>query len=930
MTAVPTILIHGLRRVIFSVSSMRFGQSLKYMPGRGSQASTVTVARDCVEKERMPGEVVTAHASPELVFAGAGASSSSSGLCSIPSLRLALLASGPNVLVVDSSPSIPEVSSVLSTRPGAKVAGIAACVDSASASSIGAAAALADGGLAVWVRDAWSWGSACIVEATGGGGKLATPLVSVCAVHSTVESCFSVVTAAMESTKGAGLCSLWQFTAKSRDDESECKSDTPRKVAWLRSSPSHMLPECVAATYVRDSLVIALAGTDRAVRLYCRDDDRLIPLLSPLVGHRDWVRGLSFSPQLAGDPCFQLATASTDATVRVWKFAPDVPSASNDGGDTHGDDRDIFEENVNRARVPFRLCGDPWTATLEGLLVEHDRAVLSVAFCEDETAPLSLLTASIDGSVAVWHQERIDHLSDASAVSPWTVSARFGLLGGAGAAALGFSSAAFVNYCGTRVLAHTLGGSVHSWRVAEMEPGDDMRANSNAVFVAESAPGGHTGPVNSVVWEPRGRFLVSCGDDKTTRIFAPFPFPSSSMVEWARPQVHGHSVRDVVFLDRDGMSLASVSDEKVVRLFDAPEQFACSGASAQVGSLATDRRFAAVSATLPELGLSNKPQYRLRAVSSADDAEDSASVRDSSIEDGEEIPLTLPSDSKDEGMIESFGARRDISSAPLEVELRQDRLWPERAKLYGHGNDVCCLAVDLSNGVLASASSAQGKRDAFIILWEIESGLERARLFGHDLTVNHLAFSSDGELLLSVSRDRSFVVFRRDVRTLVERGDKFCFSLSARVEEAHGRLLHSGCWMHGSALVVTGSRDRSMKLWHYDGESCTELLSRKFSSGVSALDVARFESQPKNVPEILAIGFECGQVRVSRVSFCASTREASITIFAQLSASSLCCGRVTCLSWRPAKCDGVPDAEGQLAIASVDHSVRIVKVPVDD
>lgn len=878
----------------------------------------------------MPGEVVSAHDSPEFVFASAGASSSTSGLCSIPSLGLALLASGPNVVVVDSSPAISKVSSILSTRPGAKVAGVAACVDSTSPSSIGAAAALADGGLAVWAHDASSWGAACIVEATGGGGKLATPLVSVCAVFSTVERCYSVVTAAMESTKGAGLCSLWQFTAKSCSDEREGNSEPPRKVAWLRSSPRHMLPECVAATHVSDSLVIGLAGTDRAVRLYYRDGDKLVPLLSPLIGHRDWVRGLSFSPQRAGDSSFQLASSSTDSTVRIWKFAQGVLSASTDAGDALVDDQTLFEEDVSRARVPFRLGGDPWTATLDGLLVEHDRAVLSVAFCTAENAPLSLLTASVDGSVAVWHQNRDDHSSNSSEISPWTVSARFGLLGGAGAAALGFSSAAFVNSCGTRVLAHTLGGSIHSWRVSELEPGVDSRANSSAVFVSESAPGGHTAPVNAVAWEPRGRFLVSCSDDKTTRIFAPFPVPSSDMVEWARPQVHGHAVRDIVYLDPDGMSLASVSDEKVVRLFDAPEQFACSGASAQESTLATHRRFVAVSASLPELGLSNKPQYRQDTVSSTDGAENSASIPASAIEDGEETRCASPSDSKEEGMIESFGARRDISSAPLEVELRQDRLWPERAKLYGHGNDVCCLAVDLSNGVLASASSAQGKRDAFIILWEIESGLERARLFAHDLTVNHLAFSNSGRFLLSVSRDRSFAVFQRDVQTVSESGDKFGFTLSSRAEEAHGRLLHSGCWMHGSAVIATGSRDRSMKLWHYDGESCSELLSRKFSSGVSALDVACLESRPEKSPEILAIGFECGEVRIARVSFCASTREATLTVFSQLSASSMCCGRVTCVSWRPAGSDDVSGRRGELAIASVDHSVRIVKVRLDD
>lgn len=878
----------------------------------------------------MSGKDGSTSFSPELLFASAGPSASTSALCSIPSLDIALLASGPNVVVIDAKPAIPKVSSLLFTRPGAKVAGIAACVDSASASSIGAAGALADGGLAVWAREGSNWGSACIVEATGGGGKNATPLVSVCAVYSQTEQCHSVVTAAMDNSKGAGLCALWQFSTEPRDGETECQAETPRKVAWLRSSPSHMLPECVAATYANDSLVIALAGTDRAVRLYVRDGDLIVPLLSPLLGHRDWVRGLCFSQQRESDSNFQLATSSTDSTVRIWKFAPDVLSASSDVPDAHGDDQVLFEDDVNRARVPFQLGGSPWTATLDGLLAEHDRAVLSVAFCTDENERLSLLTASVDGSVAVWNQDVPDNVSNSSELSPWTVSARFGLLGGAGAAALGFSSAAFVNHRGSRVLAHTLGGSVHCWRLSEEQTGDDTQSSTMSVFVAESAPGGHIGSVNSVAWEPRGRFLVSCSDDKTTRIFAPFPTPSSGMVEWARPQVHGHAIRDIVFLDHDGMSLASVSDEKVVRVFDAPEQFACNGALSHGDALSTDRRFAAISASLPELGLSNKPLYRQGDEHSAGGTATESDNLASKAEDSKGSPVALPTGLKEEGAIESFGARRDINSAPLEVELRQDRLWPERAKLYGHGNDVCCLAVDLSNGVLASASSAQGQHDAFIVLWEIETGLERARLFAHDLTVNHLAFSKDGELLLSVARDRSFAVFRRVVQQNGDGSGKFSFSLSTRVEEAHGRLLYSGCWMHGGKVIATGSRDKSLKLWHYDDESCIELLSRKFTSGVSALDVADQDGKFSKPMETVAIGFECGQVRVARVHFSPSSREVTFTIFTQLSASSLCCGRVTSLSWRPTGDDDAFELKEQLAVASADHSVRVLRVPRDD
>lgn len=874
----------------------------------------------------MPGKSASLPESPRLVFGSAGASASSSALCSVPSRCLALHASGPNVVVVDASSAIPRVSALLSTRLGGRVSGVAACVEPETTQSIAATAALADGGLAVWVRDQSSWGNASIVEATGGGGKNATPLVSICVVYSQVEGCYSVVTAAMDDARGAGLCVLWQFESANSETRASQSATTPRNVACTRSSPSNLLPECVAATYVGGSLVVALAGTDRAVRLYYRDEDSLAPLVSPLIGHRDWVRGLCFSQQDGEDQTFQLATSSTDSTVRIWRFEPEanVKTKTSLPHPQLSDDELFFEnEGVNRARIPFQLCGRQWTATLDGLLAEHDHAVLSVMFSDDAKGRLSLLTASVDGSVAIWNRRMSDDRPLAQELAPWTVSARFGLLGGAGAAALGFSSAVFVAQRASRVLAHTLGGSVHSWRLAEKASSGDG-PNSNPRFVAESAPGGHIGAVNAVAWDPSGRYLLSCGEDKTTRVFAPFPSPSSYFVEWARPQVHGHAIGDIAFLDANGKSLASVSDEKVVRLFDAPEQFVCPGVSVERENVSSaDDRPPAISASLPELGLSNKPVYGQSA--------DPPSLGDSTMqggfavdeEGGEDGPVAMGTGLKDEGVIESFGASRDVNSAPLEIELRQNRLWPERAKLYGHGNDVSCLAVDLANGVLASASRAQASRDAFIILWDTETGLERARLFAHDLTINQMRFSSDGECLLSVARDRSFAVFRRAPQC-GDSYDKYSYSLSVRVEESHGRLLHAACWMQNDRVIVTGSRDKTLKLWHWDGDSAIVLLSKKFSSGVSALDALSIGSTED---EFVAIGLEGGEIHIARVQLL-SASEANLTLTAELSANVQCCGRVQSLSWRPTDGigDSLPGATHQFAVASADYSVRVFEV----
>jgi elongator complex protein 2 len=868
---------------------------------------------------------------PALVFASAGAGASPSALCGLPSHRLVLHASGPNVVVVDTAPAAPRVAAVLATRPDARVAGVAACAAPGLGGPVIAAAALSDGALAVFARHRNRWGVSTLVDATGGGGKDRTPLVSVCALFCAQEGRCCVVTAAMDDARGAGLCVVWALDEVGEFAD-EAPDLVPRAVARTKSTPDHFLPECVAATLVDGRLLVALAGTDRAVRLYQRDGADLVPLSAPLLGHRDWVRGLCFSGQSRPEGSFLLATASTDASVRVWTFRPEVsgkcPPVSPGGldGDGGGGQLDDADDS-NRARVHVSLDGKPWSATLDALLTEHDRAVLSVSFADDGAAEPALLTASMDGSVALWTAATsapTDAPPRAGGVVPgptsFCVAARFGLLGGSGASALGFSAAVFATPGVDRVIAHTLGGTVHSWRRA---PKDSSGDSGGARFLAGSAPGGHVAPVNAVAWDPLGRYLMSCGEDKTTRVYVPHPPGSSQFVEWARPQVHGHPICDVAFLAADGLSFASVSEEKVLRLFDAPRQFTLPGSAAGSAAPAGDdaavpsHRFAmsAVSAATPELGLSNKPVY---ADSPGPDAAD-----DGGDEGGGQAPFGALGD---DTVVTSFGAERAAASAPLEVELRQDRLWPERAKLYGHGNNVCCVAVELSSGVLASASHAQASRDAFVVLWDIASGVERARLFAHDLTVNQLQFSPDGAALLSVSRDRSFAVFARRSES------PFSFGLAARQQMAHSRLLHTGCWAGGTSLIATGSRDKHVKLWLYGGTTAVEVGKRKFDSGVTALDATAPGCGGGR--DRLAIGLEDGAILIARVVVASGpSTTAVLHVQSAVSQSLQCCGRVTRLAWRPCGRDVVPVGEvgeggaDDLAASSADHSVRVFHVP---
>ena len=52
---------------------------------------------------------------------------------------------------------------------------------------------------------------------------------------------------------------------------------------------------------------------------------------------------------------------------------------------------------------------------------------------------------------------------------------------------------------------------------------------------------------------------------------------------------------------------------------------------------------------------------------------------------------------------------------------------------------------------------------AGVILWDTESWKQIATLYAHSLTVTQIAFSNDGQWLLTVSRDRTWALFHKNV-----------------------------------------------------------------------------------------------------------------------------------------------------------------------
>lgn len=75
------------------------------------------------------------------------------------------------------------------------------------------------------------------------------------------------------------------------------------------------------------------------------------------------------------------------------------------------------------------------------------------------------------------------------------------------------------------------------------------------------------------------------------------------------------------------------------------------------------------------------------------------------------------------------------------------------------GKDIQLSYKNLFNICFVQASKAE---HANILLWDTKSWKQVGNLVAHTLTVTQLSFSNSGEWLLSVSRDRTWALFKKN------------------------------------------------------------------------------------------------------------------------------------------------------------------------
>ncbi|KAG6812317.1 hypothetical protein H0H92_003401 [Tricholoma furcatifolium] len=512
-------------------------------------------------------------------------------------------------------------------------------------------------------------------------------------------------------------------------------------------------------------LVLAIGSTDSKIHIWARSDNLFVQA-SVLAGHEDWIKTLDFQINSEGQPLV-LASGSQDATIRLWNIEPWSPSNSApQKGQTDGlsdELLDAFEASladVGEAEEGGRQIslkrhiltvksdqGTPqqFSITFDALLIGHEAGITSLAWKPPSAGGDStLLSTSTDSSMILWSPSTVAAPTKEGSTSIWINRQRFGDIGGQRLG--GFVGGAWAEN-GTEALAWGWAGGWRRWRCTS-----NASLAHEETWMEVGAISGHNGPVKGLDWSPTGSYLLSAGLDQTTRIHG----VTSSAVgvsgwhELSRPQVHGYDLLDVAFIDR--LRFASIADEKVVRVFEAPGNFV--DLAAELGHNRP------IGANVPPLGLSNKAM---------DDAQAPMSRRETS-------------------------KRR-----PFEGELAAMTLWPEIEKSI-------TLTISPNKRFMATACKATTPDHAVVRVYETTKYQPVGQpLAGHSLTVTRIAFSPDENFVLSVSRDRSWRLFKAQ-----ECGG----FVAVAADKSHGRIIWDCAWAAEGDVFATASRDKTVKIWH--------------------------------------------------------------------------------------------------------------------
>jgi len=291
---------------------------------------------------------------------------------------------------------------------------------------------------------------------------------------------------------------------------------------------------------------------------------------------------------------------------------------------------------------------------------------------------------------------------------------------------------------------------------------------------------GHTGSVESVVFSPDGRSLVSGSYDTTVRIW-------DVATGTARRTLEGHSQRVLsVAFSHDGLALASGSLDNTVRVWDV-----ATGAARR--TLKGHANGIAAVAFSPDGGTIASGSY-------------DGTVRLWDIA-AETARATLQGHGKGVLSVAFSPDGQTLASGSHDTMVH---LWnvatgaTERV-LSGHITAVTSLAFSPDGQTLASGAAFRkvaGFRNTTLCLWDVATRTLRRSLEGHLDSVRSVAFSPDGATLASGSYDNTVCLW--DAATGAVR----------RILRGHANWVRSVTFSRNGRSLAFGSEDGIVRVWN--------------------------------------------------------------------------------------------------------------------
>lgn len=300
---------------------------------------------------------------------------------------------------------------------------------------------------------------------------------------------------------------------------------------------------------------------------------------------------------------------------------------------------------------------------------------------------------------------------------------------------------------------------------------------------------GHVDEITSIdVYED---MIMTTSLDYTTRIFS-----HELCEEIGRPQIHGHPILCARFLKSKPLQIVSGADETILRVLRATELFNTNYIDIMNKHLAS--KYLNKSAeSFKELNeqsrnLTNSKSPKMARLS--------------------ELSLTT----------EVFDDNYDeiLKEGNSERNLSMNFLFAEINKLYGHFFEITDIAV--SKNFIISANKSTTQKFSGIFVWDYEFN-KTDYIPIHDLGIQRLKFSSNGQFIIACSRDTTVSLYKLQ-------GDKFNFLTKFT---PHKRIVWDCDISYDNALAASCSRDK--KLYIYDLNTFDIKESHAFDHEITSL-----------------------------------------------------------------------------------------------